>query len=492
MSEDRYQPYQYGAPEEPQFEEPDLEELKTEDVPSDETQTEDTGVNWTMVDEPKFAEPDLEQTVDEPVIDEPVAQSTPRYDYNYSYSQPTQQPPQNPKKNNGIKKVLGVIALAIVFGVVASAVFQGTNRIFNKVFGNTIGEISSTGNTEKEEIGTTQVVTSSGTTVQSDIADVAENVMSSVVSITNLSVQEVQNYFFGGTTQYESESSGSGIIVGQNDTELLIATNNHVVEGSETLTVTFIDGTSANAQIKGTDSDIDLAIIAIALSDLKSDTMAEIKLAILGDSDALRVGETTIAIGNALGYGQSVTAGIVSALGATIDGYDGKLIQTDAAINPGNSGGALVNAAGEVIGINTAKVSDESVEGMCYAIPISDVLDVLNELMNKETRTKVAEEERGVLGIMGRTVDSQTSQYYNMPEGVYVAEIVEGGGAEKAGLPVYCVITEIDGYDVDSMEELQEQLQYYKAGETVELTIMVQSRGGYSEETIEITLSKSE
>ena len=483
MSEDRYQPYQYGMPEEPKFEEPDLEETKAEETATDDIQAADATVNWTMVDEPQFAEPDLEE--------EPEASSAPKYDYNYSYSQPTNQSPEPPKdikKRGGGFKVFGVIALAILFGVIASVVFQGTNRIINGIF----GEVDETTSQKKEEIGTTQIVTGSGTTVESDIADVAESVMPSVVSITNMSVQEVQNYFFGGTTQYESQSSGSGIIVGQNDTELLIATNNHVIEGSQTLTVAFIDGSSANAQVKGTDSDIDLAIIAISLSELESSTLEKIKVATLGDSDTMRVGELTIAIGNALGYGQSVTAGIASALNTTIEGYEGKLIQTDAAINPGNSGGALVNANGEVIGINTAKVSDESVEGMGYAIPISDVFDILNELMNKETRTKVPEGQRGVIGIMGRTVDAQTSQYYNMPEGVYVSELVEGGGAEKAGLPVYSVIIEIDGYDVDSMEDLQEELQYYRAGETVELTIMVQGRNGYTEEKIEVTLGKAE
>ena len=476
MSEDRYQPYQYGVPEEPKFEEPDLEEVKTE---------EET--------EPRFAEPDLEtaNTESEFVEAEVIEPEIPRYDYNYSYNQSTNEPTQLSKDNRprgGCLKVFGVIALAIVFGVIASVVFQGTNRIINGMFGE--GDIITT--EKKEEIGTTQIVTGSGTTVQSDIADVAESVMPSVVSITNISIQEVQNYFFGGTTQYEVPSSGSGIIVGQNDTELLIATNNHVIEGSKTLTVAFIDGNSANAQVKGTDSDIDLAIIAISLKDIKKETLDKIKVATLGDSDKMRVGEPAIAIGNALGYGQSVTAGITSALGTTIEGYEGKLIQTDAAINPGNSGGALVNANGEVIGINTAKIKDESVEGMGYAIPISDVLDVLNELMNKKTRTKVPEGQRGVIGIMGRTVDAQTSQYYNMPEGVYVSELVEGGGAEKAKLPVYSVITEIDGYDVDSMEELQEELQYYRAGETVELTIMVQGRNGYTEEKVQVTLTKAQ
>ena len=479
MSEDRYQPYQYGTPEEPQFEEPDLTEVQTE-VAND---------NWTMADEPKFEEQNMN---DEPEIHEESNTNTePRYDYSYSYSQQTNQLPQAPRKsknNGGCLKVFGVVAFAILFGVIASVVFRGTNRIINGLF----GDVTPTTTEKKEEIGTTQIVTGNGATVESDIADVAESVMPSVVSITNLSVQEVENYFFGGTTQYESQSSGSGIIVGQNSAELLIATNNHVIEGSKTLTVAFIDGTSANAQVKGTDSDIDLAIIAISLNDLKSETLDKIKVATLGDSDKMRVGEPAIAIGNALGYGQSVTAGIASALGTTIEGYEGKLIQTDAAINPGNSGGALVNANGEVVGINTAKIKDESVEGMGYAIPISDVLDVLNELMNKKTRTKVAEGQRGVLGIMGRTVDAQTSQYYNMPEGVYVAELVEGGGAEKAGIPVYCVITEIDGYDVDSMEELQEELQYYKAGETVELTIMVQGRTGYTEEKVNVTLTKAQ
>jgi serine protease Do len=314
--------------------------------------------------------------------------------------------------------------------------------------------------------------------------------MPSVVSIVNLSVQEVQNFFFGGTTQYESQSSGSGIIIGQNDTELLLVTNNHVVQGSKTLTVTFNDGKSHEAQIKGTDSDLDLAILSVPLSGIEKSTMEAIKVATLGDSDALRVGEPTIAIGNALGYGQSVTAGIVSALNCTLENYEGKLIQTDAAINPGNSGGALLNANGEVIGINTMKVSDQQVEGMGYSIPISDVVDILNELMNKETRTKVPESARGALGIKGITVASDMSQYYNMPKGVYVSEVIEGGAADKAELPVNSIIIKIDGNSVDSMEELQEELQYYKVGDTVELTIKVQDRSGYVKEKVQVTLGK--
>ena len=445
--ENRYEPYQYGAPQEPQFEEPDLDNVTNEEAYTQE----------------------------------------PRYDYNYTGQTVPPQEPVTKKKIGSIGKVFATVALAILFGVLASVVFQVSNRVINEFFGGNANQ-----NNNGQTVNSTQIASGSGTTVKSDVADVTESVMPSVVSIVNLSVQEVQNFFFGGTTQYESQSSGSGIIIGQNDTELLLVTNNHVVEGSKTLTVTFKDGKSIEAQIKGTDSDLDLAILSVPLSSIESSTMEVIKVATLGDSDALRVGEPAIAIGNALGYGQSVTAGIVSALNCTIESYEGKLIQTDAAINPGNSGGALLNANGEVIGINTAKVSDEQVEGMGYAIPISDVVDILNELMNKETRTKVPEGQRGTIGIKGITVASDMSQYYNMPEGVYVSEIVKGGAAEKAGLPVNSIITKIDGNSVDSMEELQEALQYYRAGDTVELTIQVQDRNGYVKEKIELTLGKAD
>lgn len=442
-NDDRYEPYQYG-----------------------ETQEQKTESKETEVDE---------------------SQTIPRYDYTYYQSQEPIKPTQKPRKSMRAGKAFVVIVLVIVFGVVAGVASQGANGIanyFSKNFGN-----ADKGNVK---VDSTQISTNSGTTVKSSVADVAESVMPSVVSITNMSIQEVQNYFWGGVTQYESQSSGSGIIIAQNDSELLIVTNNHVVEGSKTLTVSFIDGENVQAQIKGTDSDMDLAIISIPLKEIKDDTLKQIMTATLGDSDALRVGEPTIAIGNALGYGQSVTTGIVSALNRTIKDFDGKLIQTDAAINPGNSGGALLNANGEVIGINTAKVSADAVEGMGYAIPISDVADVLNELMNKQTRTKVPESQRGVIGIKGVTVDAEVAQWYKMPEGVYVSEIIKGSGAETADLPVGCVITKIDGNSVDTMEELQEELQYYRAGETVEFTLEVASRGGYKEESIKIKLGKSE
>ena len=463
--ENRYEPYQYGRTPEPQFEEPDLE-----------PQTEEPEMEAEHNEEPK---------VESQSRDEDYNYTT-RYDYSYSMPQRERGQEEPRRKANPIGKVVAVVALAVVFGVLAAVVFQGTNRIMNRFF----GDVSfSTGGGTK--IDSTEIATGSGTTVLSDVADVAESVMPSVVSITNMSIQEVQNYFFGGVTQYQSQSSGSGIIIGQNDLELLVVTNNHVVEGSTELTVSFIDGSNAGAQIKGTDSDQDLAIIAVPLNRIANETKEKIKTATLGDSDALRVGEPTIAIGNALGYGQSVTTGIVSALARTIEDYEGELIQTDAAINPGNSGGALLNANGEVIGINTAKVSADAVEGMGYAIPISDVTDILNELKNKETRTKVPESERGAIGIKGRTVETAMAQYYNMPKGVYVAEVIKGSGAEAADLPVECIITEIDGHDVDSMEELQEQLSYYRAGEKVEFTIEVPSRKGYQAEKIDITLGKA-
>lgn len=448
--ENRYEPYQYGNPQEPEFEEPDLDVTNMEDS---------------------------------------EARRESNYNYNYNYSQPSTQPekPEKDKIFGTIGKAIVTVVLAIVFGVVASAVFQVSNRVFDGLFGKQVSD-----NKTNHVVGSTEISTNSGTTVDSDIADVTEGVMPSVVSIVNLSVQEVQNFFFGGTTEYESQSSGSGIIVGQNDTELLIVSNNHVVEGSKSLTISFNDGKNIEAQIKGTDSDMDLAILSVPLNSIEKSTLETIKVATLGDSDALRVGEPAIAIGNALGYGQSVTAGIISALNCTIENYEGKLIQTDAAINPGNSGGALLNANGEVVGINTAKVSAETVEGMGYAIPISDVIDILNELMNKETRTKVADSERGTIGIKGITVGSDMSQYYNMPEGVYVSEVIKGGGADKAGLPVNSIITKIEGNEVDSMEELQEELQYYRAGDTVELTIRIQERNEYVKEKIKVTLGKAE
>lgn len=398
-----------------------------------------------------------------------------------------QQNPKAPKPKKGYaKKVALVVGAAVLFGAVGGVTMQGTSYLTGKLLGK---------NT-KSTVGTTKTVsnaklTTSTSTVTSDVSDIVENTLPSIVSITNMSVQEVQN-FFGGISQQESESAGSGIIISQNDSELLVVTNNHVVEGSDTLTVTFNDGNSVEAQIKGTDSARDLAVVAVPLDKISDDTMNAIKVATLGDSDSLKVGEPAIAIGNALGYGQSVTTGIVSATGRTIDGFDGEYIQTDAAINPGNSGGALLNANGEVIGINSAKINSSAVEGMGFAIPISDASDVIQNLMNKETISKVSDEERGYLGIKGYDVSEEGAQMYNMPTGVYVKEVMSGGGAEKAGLTKGSIITGFEGSSISGMSSLQEQLQYYKAGEEVTLTVQIPDKNGeYTEKDIKVTLGKN-
>lgn len=412
----------------------------------------------------------------EEYIDVNFTMHDPKPEYTYDSEKPK-------RKSGNKKKWITCVSMAIVFGLVASIVFQASNRLIDGIFG--------TSASSEKAINTTKIEATSEAKVLSDVSEVAANVMPSVVSITNLSVQEVQNFFFGGYTTQEYESSGSGIIIGQNDSELLIVSNNHVVEGSSTLTVSFVDGESVEAQIKGIDADIDLAIIAVPLTDIKSSTLDAIKIANLGDSDALVVGEPTIAIGNALGYGQSVTNGIVSALDRQIEGFDAELIQTNAAINPGNSGGALLNANGEVIGINTVKVNADAVEGMGYAIPISDITDILNELMNKETRAKVAEKDQGTIGIQGVSVDESASQLYGMPEGVQIREVIKGGAADKAGVPKGCIITKFDGTRIGSMDELLAQLEYYKVGEKVEIVVEIYSENGeYVEKTYDITLGK--
>lgn len=396
---------------------------------------------------------------------------------------------KKPRDHKKVAKIAGGLCFAVAFGVIASAAFQTTNFVGNALFGE---KVKTEKSSEKKVDSTSLTRTSS--TVTSDVSEVVNSVMPSVVSITNMSVQQVQS-FFGGTSSQEVQSSGSGIIVGQNDTELLIATNNHVVEGSTTLTVSFINESSAEAKIKGTDASRDLAVIAVPLESIEEETMGEIKVATLGDSTKLQVGEPVIAIGNALGYGQSVTTGIVSALNRQIDmeGFDAELIQTDAAINPGNSGGALVNANGEVIGINTVKVSSDAVEGMGYAIPISDANETITTLMNKETREQVPEDERGFLGVEITNVEAESAELYGMPTGVYIRNVIEGTGAEKAGLVRGGVITELDGSSVDSMTTLQNLLSYYRVGETVTLTVEMPGKdGSYEEKEVEVVLSEKQ
>nr|WP_276696535.1 trypsin-like peptidase domain-containing protein [Blautia hydrogenotrophica] len=330
-----------------------------------------------------------------------------------------------------------------------------------------------------------------------DVSDIASATMPSIVSITNKSVQEVQNYFdmfgMGGQMQeQEVESAGSGIIVGQNDTELLIVTNKHVVENADTLSVAFVDNEVYEAAIKGTDADNDLAVVAVKLEEISDDTMSEIKAIQLGDSENLQVGEQVVAIGNALGYGQSVTTGIVSAVDRQLDEASCNLIQTDAAINPGNSGGALLNMQGQLVGINSAKLASTEVEGMGYAIPVSVAQPIMEDLMSRTTREKVSEDQASSIGIKGVDVDSETAETYGMPQGAYVAEVNEGSAAEKAGLKEGMIITKFDGTSVKSMSDLKAQLAYYAAGETVNLTVSVADNGEYQEKDLQITLDAAD
>lgn len=331
-------------------------------------------------------------------------------------------------------------------------------------------------------------------TVVSDVSQVVENTMPSVVSITGMYKVEEDYFGFGGFGGFypesESEGSGSGIIVGQNDTELLVATNNHVVEDATSLSVQFIDDTTAEAVVKGTNADVDLAVIAIALDDIPAETRNSIKVATLGDSEELKVGEPVIAIGNALGYGQSVTTGVVSATNReyTMEENTAFLIQTDAAINPGNSGGALLNSIGEVVGINSCKIGGSTIEGMGYAIPISTAKPIIEELMTKTTRTKVDETQKGYLGIVGISVTDDVQQAYGMPEGVYVTQVLENTAAANAGLVKGDIIVSFDGEDISTMEELTSLLECYEKGSTVEIKVMQGSPTGYQEKTLTVTL----
>ena len=424
---------------------------------------------------------------------------------------PAPEQPQKKRKSSGkaarTAKRIGAITLsAVLFGGVAAGTFQGVNYLTGYTAVQAEADTSQSSSAESTTENTTVVQTTSASASDDmSVADIAEAVMPSIVSITNRSVQEVQNYFsmfgyYGGQPQtQETESMGSGIIIGQNDTELLIATNNHVVEGADSLTVSFIDNQAYEANIKGTDSANDLAVIAVPLSSISADTMSQIRTAALGDSDSLRVGEQVVAIGNALGYGQSVTTGIVSATNRVLttaadnsaDSTTASYIQTDAAINPGNSGGALVNMRGEVIGINSAKLASTEVEGMGYAIPITRASSIINTLMNESTLVRVDEANRGSLGITATTVPSSVTEAYGIPTGVYVSDVTAGSAAESAGLRRGDVITAVDGRSVTDVSGLQDLLQYYSAGQTVTLTVQSITSGSYAEKTVSLTLEGS-
>ena len=432
---------------------------------------------------------------------------------------------RNDKIRKIAKKGLTFSLCAVLAGGLAAGSFEGVNKLAGWSGATTVEAASNKDETtltyaksEKKDADASDSKSDTGKDTGStakgnlDVSEIASEALPSIVSITTKSVQEVQNYFgmygmYGYAPQQqeqEVEGSGSGIIVGKNDDELLIATNYHVVEGADTLSVAFTDGNAVEASVKGFDEERDLAVVSVSLDDVKDDTMDAISIAKIGSSDDLKVGEQVVAIGNALGYGQSVTTGIVSAKNRRMDSdnntvTDGSddssdgvnLIQTDAAINPGNSGGALLNMEGEVVGINSAKLASTEVEGMGYAIAISDVTDILQNLMNETSRDKLDDSEHGVLGIKGSSVSSEAVQMYGIPAGVFVKKVTEGGAADKAGLKANSVITEFNGKTVSSIDQLSEYLSYYEPDEEVELTVQVPHGTSYKEETVKVTLDEN-
>lgn len=418
----------------------------------------------------------------------------PEHGYRNEYRETVQAPR---KKNSWARKAAGITAAAVLFGTVAGGVMTGVNYVGARLTG--LADITATAPAETEGTTTAQVpetsaASNNGSTTAvstvTDVSSIAEKAMPSLVAINDTMTVE-QNNFFGMPQTYQAQSSGSGIIVGQNDTELLIATNNHVVSGATDMKVTFTDSTQIAAAVKGTDSATDLAIIAVKLSDIPSDTMSKIKVATLGDSDNVKVGQQVIAIGNALGYGQSLTVGYISALDREItdeNGIQHTYIQTDAAINPGNSGGALLDLNGNVIGINAAKNASTEVEGMGFAIPISKAQEILNNLMTKKTREAVDESAQGYLGIQETNIDANASKEYGMPVGIYVYKIVEGDAAANSDLKEKDIITKFDGQSVTNMEELKQMLTYYEGGSTVSLTVQSLVNGSYVEHEVQITL----
>ena len=432
---------------------------------------------------------------------------------------------RNDKIRKIAKKGLTFSLCAVLAGGLAAGSFEGVNKLAGWSGATTVEAASNKDETtltyaksEKKDADASDSKSDTGKDTGStakgslDVSEIVSEALPSIVSITTKSVQEVQNYFgmygmYGYAPQQqeqEVEGSGSGIIVGKNDDELLIATNYHVVEGADTLSVAFTDGNAVEASVKGFDEERDLAVVSVSLDDVEDDTMDAVSIANIGSSDDLKVGEQVVAIGNALGYGQSVTTGIVSAKNRRMDSdnntvTDGSddssdgvnLIQTDAAINPGNSGGALLNMEGEVVGINSAKLASTEVEGMGYAIAISDVTDILQNLMNETSRDKLDDSEHGVLGIKGSSVSSEAVQMYGIPAGVFVKKVTEGGAADKAGLKENSVITEFNGKAVSSTDQLIEYLSYYEPDEEVELTVQVPHGTSYKEETVKVTLDEN-
>ena len=421
---------------------------------------------------------------------------------------------RNEELKRKLKKAASISLCAVLAGGLAAGTYTGVNYLTGyeqNVQAASEGKVELLKSEKKSDDSKDDSKDESTAKGSLDVSDIVEAAMPSIVSITTKSVEEVQNYYgmFGqygaySPEQREVQGSGSGIIIGKNDSELLIATNYHVVEGADTLSVAFTDGNAVEASVKGFDEERDLAVVSVSLDDVEDDTMDAISIANIGSSDDLKVGEQVVAIGNALGYGQSVTTGIVSAKNRRMDSdnntvTDGSddssdgvnLIQTDAAINPGNSGGALLNMEGEVVGINSAKLASTEVEGMGYAIAISDVTDILQNLMNETSRDKLDDSEHGVLGIEGSSVSSEAVQMYGIPAGVFVKKVTEGGAADKAGLKANSVITEFNGKTVSSINQLIEYLSYYEPDEEVELTVQVPHGTSYKEETVKVTLDEN-
>ena len=402
------------------------------------------------------------------------------------------------RKGSAFKRVVGISAAALLFGTVAGGTMFGVNNLATNLIQTeeeTVAhskKASEVSTVELKEASTAVTTANSSSPTVADVSPIVESAMPSVVAIKGTTSVEAYSWF-GEDQSYDAASSGSGIIIGKNDTELLIVTNNHVVEDTKDLSVVFIDNEEVKAAIKGRDSDNDIAIIAVKLADIKPETIEKIAVAQMGDSDELKVGQGVVAIGNALGYGQSVTVGYVSAIDREVTTKDSSiknLLQTDAAINPGNSGGALLNMSGEVIGINTAKYASTEVEGMGYAIPISKVKDIIADLSSKETRSdKVDEAKQGYLGIQGKNIGEEVAEAYDMPRGVYVYKIVENSSAANSDLREKDIITKIDAQSVKSMEDLKDILSYYKSGEKIKLTVQRLNDSTYEEKEIEITLS---
>ena len=418
--------------------------------------------------------------------------------YDNTYAKQSAESKKTHKKGSAFKRIVGISAAALLFGTVAGGTMFGVNNLATNLMkteeestalSKKAPEVSSV---ELKEASKAVTTANNSSPTVADVSPIAESAMPSVVAIKGTTSVEAYSWFGEGQT-YDTPSSGSGIIIGKNDTELLVVTNNHVVEDTKDLSVVFIDNEEVKASVKGRDSDNDIAIMAVKLEDIKPETLEKIAVAHMGDSDELKVGQGVVAIGNALGYGQSVTVGYVSAIDREVTTKDSSiknLLQTDAAINPGNSGGALLNMNGEVIGINTAKYASTEVEGMGYAIPISKVKDIIAELSSKETRSdKVDEAKQGYLGIQGKNIGEDVAKAYDMPRGIYVYKIVENSSAANSDLREKDIITKVDSQPVKNMEELKELLSYYQSGEKVKLTVQRLKDSEYEEKEIEITLS---